>query len=374
MPRAQSALDWTPTLYRKAAGTEGPEVWTRPERRDGTRPADVVPGPVEPVGFLFEETFDDQPDFDPTINSVDMSRSQFFADEGDTIPTGWDAVRSTPGWSPSRGYENGKESLYIKGGNQYTRSGTGKAFVAYRFGRNSSAFWGDSILAKTFTGKTELFARFWIKFQPGWARRGQSKIFRVQSWAGRDKNNFWNSSDIWPAMIWGFEHTSFGTRNKISLRNSPNHTTWPSSFASTLPRSLVDGDLPLHYLNDPPQPVTFPDLVNGGSLSGDPDHAQMFGDVWHKFEFHIKMNSAPGEPDGVLTQWKDDQLLFDNRQIPWMLSDSPPGRTWDIVKIGGNDSWNRNDDGTDITESETPTNWYAIDEIQIYDSLPEDML
>lgn len=48
---------------------------------------------------LFEESFDDQPDYTSTMHSTDR---EHFADTH-TLPEGWSALRQDPHWSPSEG-------------------------------------------------------------------------------------------------------------------------------------------------------------------------------------------------------------------------------------------------------------------------------
>jgi len=59
--------------------------------------------------------------------------------------------------------------------------------------------------------------------------------------------------------------------------------------------------------------------------------------------------------------------------MPWRQNDAVGYEDFRLVKFGGNDSWNSGQDGADITDAMKLQEWYAIDEVQIYLSLPEEM-
>jgi len=360
-------------------GNLPPLINTAEAARGGFRAGDDTGGGADPVGLFFQDNFNDQADWDATI-----APGEAYAAAGATLPTGWDAARTTAGWAPSRGaeYSEGFESLYVKSGSEFTRSGTGKALVAYRSARESSAWWGDKILCKFLPeGTKSVFVRFWIRYQPGWTNRGQTKIFRVQ---GADMNeNIWNSSSLRPGAIWDFQGNSYGSRNFISRRSSEFGWTNPPMVET---RQIgTGGDSPLdwrvdsHDLDNNGTPDNYPQLRSAidnsvmtldGSIT---EHSEFMGSAWHKMEFYMEMNSAAGEQDGKFVQWVDDQLVHRNLQMPWRQNDAVGYEDFRLVKLGGNDSWSSGQDGADITDAMKLQEWYAIDEVQIYLSLPEEM-
>ncbi len=371
--------DLVPPLIK---GRSSPIISTAPALRDGTRAGDGG-GTVDPdpVGVIFSENFDDQPDW------AGDNGGSAWADDGATVPAGWDAYRTTGVWSPSNGYPQGKESAYITGDSDKVRGGSGKAFVAYRFGRESSAWAGDSILAKILPNNPkEVYAEFWIKFQPGWTWEGSTKIFRLQGWSNGVKDDFWSSSAILPGVLWGYSHNAYGHRNKLSLRSSPGANTWNSPSIQDLPRAMTSGDLSIGWSNNIfdlngdgtiDNTPEIPDLVNGGFIPNDDsviNHDRVFGSEWRKVGFYVKMNSAPGAEDGVLKQWLMDELVFSNEQMPWIQNGGNADASWDVLKIGGNDSFNERPDGSTIQDSERLTEWYAIDDLVVRDSIPQELL
>ncbi|WP_158583938.1 hypothetical protein [Salinibius halmophilus] len=98
--------------------------------------------------------------------------------------------------------------------------------------------------------------------------------------------------------------------------------------------------------------------------------------MWVKMGFYVKMNSAPDVEDGVLIQWLNGRRLLTLDNIPYVRSGrhdgdaqdtliDPTGMAkWNLVSIGGNDyfhSW---------PKESMREEWFAIDDLQIYDGLP----
>src|SRR5690554_5746739 len=101
-------------------------------------------------------------------------------------------------------------------------------------------------------------------------------------------------------------------------------------------------------------------------------HDQIFGEGpnWTKLAFYVKMNSKPDANDGVFRQWLNDKQIFNIETIPWVRS--VDGREisakWNLVAIGGNDFFQ-------IYENELRhEEWYAIDDIVIRSSIPQDLV
>ena len=147
----------------------------------------------------------------------------------------------------------------------------------------------------------------------------------------------------------------------------------------TTGESPLDWRVDSHDLNNDGTPDNYPQLRSAidnsvmtldGSIT---EHSEFMGSAWHKMEFYVEMNSAAGEQDGKLVQWVDDQLVHRNLKMPWRQNDAVGYEDFRLVKLGGNDSWSSGQDGADITDAMKLQEWYAIDEVQIYLSLPEEM-
>lgn len=332
---------------------------------------------------LFEENFDDQPDWTSGMHSLDRVQ------KADThiIPEGWTSLRQDPSWAPSVGHPDRHEAIEILASNaDKTRTGTGKSYVSWR-DSVEEPYWywaSESMLSKYFPeGHDELYVRFWIRFDPDWTPlgdTGMTKLFRVSSWdedAGNMYKAFGNGPNG-PIMLWDYEANSYGARNKLALRGHPtsDHYLMTNPELIDMPRRFGNGSASLNFdrnirdLNGDGEEDNIVDkLINletGEPVSGVVSHRALWGDKWHKIEFHLKMNSGPGEYDGVLRQWIDGQLVFRNTRIPWRGYNSSEAVKWNVVHFGGNDHFHA------YADSERREEWYAIDDIVIATEPPGD--
>ncbi|HAC88298.1 MAG TPA: hypothetical protein DCF95_10175 [Gammaproteobacteria bacterium] len=331
--------------------------------------------------MLFEESFDDQPDWTSAMHSSDTAQ---YADSH-IIPEGWYAVRQDPTWAPSTGHPDKHESIEILSSNaDKARGGIGKSYVSWR--DYHEADWNrwnsDSILAKYFPeGLDEVYVEFYISFSSDWTPEGQSKLFRMTSWSGNpDFFGYGGDRENGPVIFFDYNVTS-GVRNFLAFRKGPHGENYGMSNESMgdVPRKLIgSGDYPGNWTSntvgstygEDPQ---IPDKVNGGYISKDsayyPSHEQIYGPdrSWTKYAFYVKMNSAPGVRDGVFKQWLDDQLVLETNKVTWVDSNSENKMVkWNVVAIGGNDFWRG-----DYTNADRREEWYAIDDIVIATRPPE---
>ena len=378
MPRAQDATLWTPELKRKNAASEGPAVWTRAERRDGSRPS----GPVEPEPdpgelWTIAERFDDQPDW----SGNDNPGTSAFAFLGGNLPVGFDAVRNDPpSWTS-------EPSVRITSDPEKTRGGTGKALQVNRY--SASGWNSDGVITKHIPLTERLYLSAWLKFQPGWTWAGSSKVFRAMYKLKRDQaDGYFNynygaadAAEKLPSWLWNYNHQGeSGYRNRLSFRSNAGGTTWNNPAIPGLPRTLSNGDLSLNWdadmrnvnggtANNNPQ-IT--DLVNGGFLQsgvGAVNHDQVLGSEWHRHEFYAEINSEQGALDGVFAHWFDGQLIFLNTSVPWVQANGVM-TGWNLIALGGNSFFTQLNDGTPINESDQISEWYAIDDVEIRNHLP----
>jgi|LUMW01.1.fsa_nt_gb hypothetical protein len=67
-------------------------------------------------------------------------------------------------------------------------------------------------------------------------------------------------------------------------------------------------------------------------------------------------------------QWIDDELVFHNSNIPWIRGDQSSSiSNWNCVAIGGNDHFKEHANELRYVE------WYAIDDVLVRKSIPQDL-
>ncbi|WP_417500536.1 hypothetical protein [Marinobacter sp.] len=342
--------------------------------------------------IIFEESFDDQPDWTSAMHSTDTVQRA----ATHIIPEGWFSIRQDPTWAPSKGYQDKHETIEILSSNaEKARGGVGKSFVSWRdsYDRGWNYWASESMLLKHFPeGYSELYVEFWIRFDPNWTRvavpdrpNATSKMFRVSSWSG-DGSEYGAFSDgnIGPIALWDHSLNRYGLRNSIALRGGPHSDNYklasddiPDVGKFIIPGSL--GDLNLDFstrlANMGPggtQPI-IADRANGGFVTEDTrgivSHDQIFGpgDAWTKLAFYVKMNSASGVKDGVFRQWLNDKQIFVSTQIPWIRPSSTRDENakWNLVAIGGNDFFQT------YPNEDRREEWYSIDDLVIRTDIPD---
>lgn len=340
---------------------------------------------------LFEEHFDNQPDWHSAMHSTDRIQR-------DNIPSGWYSIRQDPVWAPSTGHPDKHETIEILSKNAaWARGGVGKSMVSWRDSYEQNSYWGsESILLKYFPeGYNEIYVEFWIRFGDNWSRGDTgalSKLFRISSWSedlnsSFDEYGFGGGRENGPVVLWDHTVNSYGLRNTIALRAGPHGDNYGFKEGDILdlPRSLItgsSGDLTLGYTGNPNgneengNNPNLPDRVNGGVLNTDryasETHDQIFGAgaSWTKMAFYVKMNSAPDVKDGVFRQWLNGQPIVHIKTIPWIKASSTENEKakWNIVAIGGNDYFR------EYPNSERVEEWYSIDDVVVHDSIPLELM
>ena len=373
----------------KKAG-ESPKIATRSDLRDGARGAGGSdPNPTDPgEPWIFTESFDNQPNW----TGADMGNSSGYAELGDSLPNGVLAARSEiQPWALDPG-ETAVPAISITGSPEHCRNGTGKALLCWRYGFESG--WrGDGLLLWAVPPTRKIYLSVWIKFQPGWEWYGSTKLLRFMHKADHSySQDFFNydmseperAKDISPVFLFGYSHTrNYGLRNKLSFRSNAGGTAWDNPEFPDLPRSMTGGDLSLSYTTNAydfngdgiaennPQ---IPDLVNGGvlpnSISFIASHANVYGDQWNRFEFYGELNSAPGAQDGVIAQWFNGRMVYMSKKVPWVQSDGKADCPWNLVSLGGNDSFDETLAGEPITGADKRMEWHAFDDLEVRNHLP----
>jgi hypothetical protein len=318
-----------------------------------------------PVGVIFSDNFDDQPDWTATMHSsARVQRSS----EGDTLPAGWESTYQQSNYLPS---------VEILSSNaDKAKGGVGKSAVHWRQSivGSPSQWRGDSQVFKSFPPTPSLYIEFYIAFDDNWYSRANvanwsSKVFRCGSWDGVSSEFSGFQGGLGPLMLWDYKKDLYGVRNVVSFRGGPwgeNYVKNDNSFNYTL--STV-GQAP---------GGTTPELldkVNGGFISDDinqtASHDQVFGpdkSHWTKVAFYMEMNSAPGVADGVFKQWLDGERILNRDNRVWVGNNTENKMVgWNFVSMGGNHHF------YPYPDSDEYRDWYALDDLLIMDRFPENL-
>jgi hypothetical protein len=332
---------------------------------------------------VFEENFDDQPDWisGPNVDRANLPGGWFNYDEFGNM------------WSPSSGYPEMHEGIEILSANaSKARGGTGKSMVNWRDGfrdNNNDIQWvSDSVLWYRLPGEglSEVYVEYYITFSTEMieafyaGEMGMSKIFRIM--AHDDPDNFsWSNYTRFfgdfnkPIYIWSIDGTTqYGVRNKTSVYPwSPSSDPGTNVALNDGPWGFSNGDWSGWYSKTATDGQAIgggnPELTdykNGGIITTGPVMIdQVFGNelTYVKMGHYVKMNSAPGVADGELHQFIDDKRISKITGINWTVSESPM-KKWRVVTLGGNDHFSR-------FPTKTPhEDWYSIDELVINTELP----
>lgn len=356
-----------------------PVIATKAELRDGSRGA--APQPT-PVGVLFQDSFDDQPDWHNLMYTLEQSQN---VAGGDTLPVGYQFLYMEDRYNPEAGDLDKGRSIEILAANaDRARGGTGKSAVFHResHDRGFNNFASDAQLVSVLDSDyDELYAEFWIRFSPNWFQRTgtgawQSKMFRFGSWSRIGSPLNGAAGEVGPRFIWDYKRDDFGVRNLMGMLEGPHGSTAYVSHPRNGSLNYTTSTAGQGVGGSDPQ---IPNLVDGGfliDLGGAPTtHEQIFGttDVWTKMAFYVKMNSAPGVADGVLMQWINDEQFNNTRDIPWVTDDPATNPNLEMVKwnyfaIGGNDYFQA------YPNEDKFEDWWAMDDLVVRDSIPESLL
>jgi len=368
-------------------GRVAPLIDTAEAARGGYRAGDN-----SSVSLIFSDNFNDQTDWAPLDSSFGAATFRW---DGDVMPVGWDAA-----YNDLDRYSANKNIRISASDSEDARGGTGRCLKCFRENHYNASFPNqfnsNGTLGKLLTeGLDDIYIEFYIKFSPGWTYsdgvNANSKLFRVFSSPG-EISEFWSAfgGQQGPLFFWAWvDDANFGVRNALEFRGGPygenyNATNYADTFLTGLGRGLVSlGDASMNWTSDlqgalstGATPVVA-DLVNGGSLpsSGNVTHAQVYGSVWHKIAFRLKMNSAPNEPDGIFQQFLNDQLIVDSLTVRWTGPTSEPMPKWNAVAFGGNDRFgDAPDSGASWVNDDEREEWYVIDDVKVYSGLPEGLV
>jgi hypothetical protein len=336
-----------------------------------------------PVGLIFSDNFNAHPDWisGPNVDLANLPDGYFNYKEFGNM------------WSPSSGYPEMHEGIEILASNaSKARGGTGKSMVNWRDGNrdsNGDIQWvSDSVLWYRLPGEglSEVYAEYYVTFSTEMIeafyadQMGVSKLFRIMSHDDPDNFSWSNYSKYFdefnkPIYIWDIAGgTQFGVRNFTACyRVEPNPDGDFNTYLNAGPWGFTRGDWSGWYGKGATDGqavgggnAELTDYKNGGIINSSPVMIdQVFGTegTYVKMGHYVKMNSAPGVPDGELHQFIDDKRISKITGIIWVTSNSPM-KKWRVVTLGGNDKFSR-------FPTTTPhEDWYSIDDFKVFDSLP----
>jgi len=306
--------------------------------------------------ILYEESFDAQADWEPIQPTSANTALAYYNGEA-SIPDNFHNYRVD---NTVYGANNSHQTLNIS--NENYRGTSGKGLTVWHESGETSCGGGahycsDGILSLYLpSGYSEMWVQFYMKWDTSYSMAltnsvdPQVKTFRITHWdesAGISPFTFFdagaqrpiNNAQIaaWNGGNANYSHfTAFRYENTYYPDNAtPPHVRNRSDYYSD--GGQYDGTGPA--FNDPGEP-------GDGS--------------WHKYVYHVKMNSAVGVADGVSETWVDGRLLFSDSTLAWSDSGSvaSPRKNWNMVMFGGN-SFNEFDPVfTNYSEQ-----YYAFDDI-----------
>lgn len=340
--------------------------------------------------IIFADDFESHPDW---VAGYTNPKNPTARPYGNPAPEGWSIIRTDPARAPSMGDADRHESIEIRTAPEKSHSGV-KSAQFYRDAKQEPdwKWWSDGILAKQFEQEyPQIWASFYMKWQPdSLAPHSLSKIFRIlhTDVEPGEPGIFrgWHDGHNGPVVIWVNGSNNYGQRNTIAMRGYPQKTNYyfEEGMPQQLPRNMFSGDMSLNWdtnlrdlnrdgIEDNPNLQLYSQadgtLIPGNGHEGMISHADLWGNnqnsQWRRFDFFVKMNSAPGIADGVIEQYVDGQLVFANYTTPWQSASTEEMVGWNAVKIGGNDFISKKLDDALRFED-----WYAIDDLVVRTKAP----
>lgn len=301
----------------------------------------LVPN-VSISGVIFEDNFDGHADWSPT-QGTSAIECQFGEGCPVSPPNGYVGYRIGAKGSCA---EDGKNTLNIDASEQ--RGGSGKSLFYWNEPCLSpSSSWGsDGLLVIDLpTGYSELYVRYYQKFQSTWewnvGTSSAQKFLRASHyWDGSiyDYGEGGNQHPVWYSDLSkgnsGIADISYFSSYRYENTFYPAEATPSHSSADTF---------------------YFGDGGYGGGGTDFTDSGMMGDGNWHCFEYYIKMNSAPGVADGLHMMWFDGNLIANVTDLAW-ADQGASGVLWNQVTIGGNNSNYYSSGGEQ---------WYALDDVVI---------
>jgi len=287
--------------------------------------------------ILFQDNFDNSPDWQSkqTVNKsqsdgYDISFGQTRSDTCTTNcpPQGWTSYRTASSfWTDDR-----RKDTYVLS-SEGARGGSGKGITYNVEVSGSFGTWAGGSLDIWLgeTGYKELFVRYYIKFDPSswkWTTPDATehhlqKLIRINTFNDDIRTTSYNPQQfgtagrnwpVWLAEVY-YNKSSPPAHLSSQVRQAPNYTLLPSveDYNASIPS---DGE-------------------------------------WHYYEYHVKMNSAPGIADGIWGFYIDGVLKSEKTNVVWKKANSDIAHNWNWLMLLDN-----------VTNASTTLDSYT--EMQLY--------
>ncbi len=431
----------------KITCTESPTLCLKKGEKVETKEPEIVK--TYKNNIIFEENFDDQPDW--TSKYINM-RWIFYTDQENlpipdrykgNIPDDWFLMWSTSQWGPSgfiHSQDNHETIEILSSNSEKAIWNLWKSFVIWREAQTSmDTSWisedgiaeygwiSEGTLTKFIPEwKKELFITFYVSFSDKWTTNFStaSNLLKVYNW-GDELDPSWNawpqfkhsygfSKKYWVQNVlsfrWG-EYYSKYKRSNFDMKSMLINSFWINTF-KWFPEPLLGlWDVSLDFVNNTKwmwinwSDPKISDLINGWYIINDSDwiisHNQIYGwsSNWTKMTFYLKMNSSPWVADWELKEWLNDELILQNKNIPWVweLDEGSSMPKWNAIDFWwrsyfptienkDNNYWlnkyykrlpkeellknnNNKFDVSTISLYDRYEEWYSIDDIVIYEPI-----
>lgn len=305
---------------------------------------------------VFQDNFDTQADWfppQPAVTCECLSGACPSIACPTPLPTGYVAYRIAEPVSCSVA---GKNTLNIDATHHTGPAGKGFTYWNEPCQSQSGSWGSDGLLHIKLAdpGYTDLYVRFYIKFQPGWQwnanlatdnHNPMQKFFRVSHyWGGNDFN--------------GFNFQAGGSHYPFLIGQGAKFNSGAANYAYD---AVYKYQTALHTATaNPPHAEEQVFYFGTGNYAGTGtnfwDAGQAGDGNWHSWEFRVKMNSAIGTPDGIHEFWQDGVKITSVTDLAWADTGTPALTGWNSVMIGGNNH-NYYPGGGE--------QWYALDDLVI---------
>lgn len=314
------------------------------------------------AAVIFEDNFDGHSDWNTSGQHEGQECISLPTEKcsPNDYPEGYNFFRSVP---YSSGYSPVARIGALPGGlrDHTGTSAAGKAFIVTNESVSTSTPYPcDGFVGKFFgagAAYPELYVRFWARTQSGYRTLpgSQSKIFRVGSWNGSGGAFSWDYPQA-PVLFWDWaKYSSPAVADWVPAYRCDNGSN--TYYCSSSVNNYQRVDYMQNWKN-----------ATGTVNNPAPEASGGFADgAWHRYDFHIKYNSAPGVADGIFSFKLDGVEMVGNQSssgsypatnVVFRESGSTK-KGFNIFAIGGNSN-NKYDTSPGIHEQ-----WYAIDDLVV---------
>ena len=330
----------------------------------------VASFPLSAGNLVFDAEFDSQKDWNPDFASQRHIYPTQRNNEGawENLPGKFDTYYLSEKWNPKGdnkviGSEPACEIVQGK-----SRNPGGKSLVIHDESWGGPSQWGADCVLGYHLDKEypELWFELYIKFDPNWIWMdelnggGQStmKLIRARRYADMPETTsrfayFGEVSDLTgPVAIadltsWTYQ-TDTGQANSLRIKAFLRDYVSQSEYLQGERKNRINLDT----------------SVKQGGKSSLSWKETLLDNNWHKINVYLKMDSAPGNSDGVFEVWIDDHLELQKTDVAWRDSDDPHQIGWDWIAVGGNMH------NYPYQEEDQYEQWVAIDDFKVFDGKP----